>query len=71
MPIPKSTTKAEQEEELRRLGLHGDDGDDGDELDSKRLNARKPKSFADPDFTANVYAKFNNPPKSKTLADGE
>jgi hypothetical protein len=69
MPIPKSTTKAEQEEELRRLGLHGDDGDDGDELDSKRSNARKPKSFAEID-TAAVYAKWNAP-KSKTLADND
>jgi hypothetical protein len=70
MPIPASTTKAEQDEELRRLGLHGDDGDDGDnEVDSKRSNARKAKSFAEID-TAAVYAKWNSP-KSKTLADNE
>lgn len=70
MLIPKSTTKAEQDEELRRIGINGDDGDDGgDELDSKRSNARKPKSFNEID-TAAIYAKFNAP-KSKTLADGD
>lgn len=71
MPIPKTTTKAEQDEELRRLNLHGDDGDnDGDEIESKRSsNARKPRSFAEID-TAAIYAKFNAP-KSKTLADND
>ncbi len=66
MPIPKTTTKAEQDEELRRIGINGDDGDDG-ELDAR--SSVRPKTMADLD-PAKIYARFNAP-KSKTLADGD
>lgn len=67
MPIPKTTTKAEQDEELRRI--LGRDGDDGDEIESKRSSNARPKTMAEID-TAAIYAKFNAP-KSKTLADND
>lgn len=59
MPIPNTTTKAEQDEELRRIGIHGDDGDNGDELNTKRRSSNaRPKTIGDLDATA-IYAKFN------------
>lgn len=67
MPVPPTTTRAEQDEELRRIGINGDDGDDGDnEVDSKRSSNARPKTLD----AAEIYSRFNRR-TDRRLGDGK
>lgn len=66
MPTPKSTSKREQYEEAKAMGLDPDPKDYGLTADTARGNARRrnapggdaPESFGDLDVEG-IYARFN------------